>query len=191
VQINGSLAAALTSLTEALDDAGLDIADTLARVAGDARVAVASFLGLSLVMVDAGEPFELTVLDEAVAGGIRASLLFPLSAANLPSGASPSAIVLYAGTPGAFVDLAADLVWLTGWDSSAFILDRHLARPPADAGLVHLAARSTINQALGILIARGHNAAEASAALDGAAPASSTHRLAAARLVIASLDQSR
>jgi hypothetical protein len=187
VLINDSLAAALTSLTEALDDAGLDIADTLARVAGDARAAVDSYLGLSLVMIEGGEPLELTVLDEAGAGDIQASLLFPLAPPDAGVGRSRSAVVLYAATPGAFVDLAADLVWLTEWDPSAFVLDAHLVRPDAEAGIARLVARSTVNQALGILIARGHNADEALDALDRAAAGSGTDRLGAAREVIASL----
>ena len=39
------------------------------------------------------------------------------------------AIILYAGSPGTFVDLAADLAWLTARPLTDFVLDQHLTVP--------------------------------------------------------------
>ena len=54
--------------------------------------------------------------------------------------------------PGTFVDLAADLAWLTARPLSDLVLDRHLP-PPAERGAAtSLFEASVINQAIGALI---------------------------------------
>ncbi len=68
--ITPGLAAELGLLTQALDLPGTDMAETLRRLAADARTAVASYLGLSVAITAEPSPFEespfdLTVLDEA------------------------------------------------------------------------------------------------------------------------------
>ncbi len=193
MDIDGSLAAVLAALTRALDDPAVDIATTLTRVATDSRFAVSSFLGLSVVVQSSGEALELTALDPAIeSGDIKASLLMPLRAAPPdPSTAaeSVSALILYAGVPGAFVDLAADLAWVTGWHPAAFVMDGHLNRPEAEYGPNRLQVASTVNQAIGILIARGSTPEQAAAELDGSSDGDRLGRSAVAREIIASLDQ--
>jgi len=57
-------------------------------------------------------------------------------------------LVVYAGSPGTFVDLAADLAWLTARPLSDFFLDQHLPAPAGDAA-TNLFEVSVINQAIG------------------------------------------
>jgi hypothetical protein len=66
--------------------------------------------------------------------------------------------VLYAATRGAFVDLAADLSYALRIDPAKLILDSHPVENPDGNGngLAGLAAHVTINQAIGVLIGRGH-----------------------------------
>ena len=123
------MAAALAILTEALDEPGTDIAHSLHRLTLDAAAAVTSYLGLSVVVSHSDSPFTVTTLAEgAVAGDIRTSLHLRLPGIGAPEPAAV-AIILYAGSPGAFVDLAADLAWLTARPLSEFILDQHLTVP--------------------------------------------------------------
>jgi hypothetical protein len=66
-----------------------------------------------------------------------------------------SEVILYAGTPGAFVDLATDLSYALSARPDAVQLDQHLTLPDAAVGDTGLAAMSQHNQALGILLDRG------------------------------------
>ncbi len=119
------MAAALAILTEALDEPGTDIAHSLHRLTLDAAAAVTSYLGLSVVVSHSDSPFTVTALAEgALAGDIRTSLHLSLPGPNDPQNSPAVAIILYAGSPGAFVDLAADLAWLTARSLSEFILDQ-------------------------------------------------------------------
>jgi hypothetical protein len=80
--------------------------------------------------------------------------------------AAATRIVFYAGTPGAFVDLAADLAFaLRGANTSERADDSALAilldedPPPRTRGfsLAGLTEMSTIDRAVGVLIGRGHH----------------------------------
>jgi hypothetical protein len=94
---------------------------------------------------------------------------------------------LYAGSPGAFVDLAADLAWLTARPLSDFVLDQHLTIPtPSNTG-TQLHAASIINQAMGVLMGRGHTPEQAHRQLDSQAADAGTDRHAAAQLILAAL----
>ena len=63
-------------------------------------------------------------------------------------------LVLYAGSPGTFVDLAADLAWLTARPLSDFVLDQHVPAPAEKGTGTYLLEASVINQALGYSSAR-------------------------------------
>lgn len=70
-------------------------------------------------------------------------------------------VTLYAGDPGAFIDLVADLAWLTGRRLAEFVLDRHLAPPwPPEFGS-GVAVATLIDQAIGVLIGQGYTPARA------------------------------
>jgi hypothetical protein len=159
VEFTAALAADLATLTETLDDSDAVIAETLQELAADARLAVPSYLGLSVAITASGQQLSLTALDDRTKpGDILSSLLLPLPLAQPDgNGAEPIiALIMYAGSPGAFIDLAADLSRLTHRDLPEFVLDEHIALahdPDEPSGL---GAVSVVNQAIGVLIARGN-----------------------------------
>ncbi len=188
--ITPGLAAELNLLTQALDLPGTDVAETLTRLAADAHTAVDSYLGLSVLITAKRSPFDLTILNAgAHAADIRTSLLVPLSPATLdeaPATASV-ALVLYAATPGAFVDLAADLAWITGRAIADFRIDEHRRLPASYTNPTPLAAMSDINQALGVLIGRGLTPEQAERDLHARAVAAGVDLVGAATLILAGI----
>jgi hypothetical protein len=155
VKVTAALAADLGILTAALDEPGTDVADSLRQLAADATAAVPTFLGLSVTVAGSDPLFTFTVFVEgAGTGDIRTSLRLALSGVGdvrLPT----VVLVLYAGSPGTFVDLAADLAWLTVRPLSEFVLDQHLPGPAERCSATGLFEASVINQAVGALIAQG------------------------------------
>jgi hypothetical protein len=186
--IPAGLAAELDLLTQALDLPDADVAKTLTRLAADSQTAVDTYLGLSVIIIANRSRFDLTVLNGgAQADDIRTSLLIPLSAdvggQNPPTSVG---VVLYAAKPGAFMDLAADLSWITGRPLGDFRSDEHRALPLSDTP-THLSATSNINQALGVLIGQGCTPEQAERDLHARAVASGLDVLGAATLILASL----
>lgn len=178
----------LALLTQALDHPETDIVTTLHLLAAEARRAVPSYLGMSLTT--AGEaPFSFNALEEDPRPeDVRNSLLVPLGPGGpYDAAAAGSTLVLYAAQPGALVDLAADLSWLTGIALAKYSLDQHLstiARTP-DEGTVH--ATSTINQAIGVLIGRGYPPEQAHDKLASQAADVGTDRYTAAIHILRAL----
>jgi hypothetical protein len=120
---SAAIDAALTVLTEALDDADTDIAHSLALLIIDVAAAIPSYRGLSIAVPHSDPPLLVTTLAEgAVADDVHTSLRFTLPSGIDPPNTSEVVIMLYASAAGTFVDLAADLAWLTG-------------RPPSDLTL--------------------------------------------------------
>jgi hypothetical protein len=68
---------------------------------------------------------------------------------------------LYAGSPGTFVDLAADLAWLTARPLNDFVLDQHLPAPAERGAATSLFEALVINQAIGALIGQGYTPEQA------------------------------
>lgn len=82
------------------------------QLAKTVRVAVASSVGLSISTGTGRARLELTVLrDNTTTAAISASLMIKPPSAGMPP--TPTSFVFYATANGAFVDLAADVVWLT------------------------------------------------------------------------------
>ncbi len=188
--IPAGLAAELHLLTQALDLPGVDVAATLIRLAVDAQTAVASYLGLSVAITANRSEFDFTVLcDGAQPEDVQASLLIPLStvAADASKSSASVALILYAGRPGAFVDLAADLAFITERTLADFRLDEHLVLPATYSEPTALTAMSTINQALGVLIGRGSTPEQAERDLSKRATTAGIGLAAAASLVLASV----
>jgi hypothetical protein len=158
VDITAAVAADLTTLTDTLDDPDLDIADTLRQLATDTKRAVRSYLGLSVMITASGRQFTLTVLESGTEPeDIATSLRLPMPpSASDGSAASFAVLTLYAGHPGGFVDLAADLAWLTGRPLPEVVLDQHRTPPRAPDTPSGLATASLIDQAIGVLIAHGY-----------------------------------
>jgi hypothetical protein len=122
--------AALGILTEALDEPGTDVAHSLQQLALAVAAAIPTYHGLSVVVPHSDPPFTVTTLADAVkAGDIRTSLQVLLPTMGADHDAATVAVILYAAAPGTFVDLAADLAWLTGRPTSEVTLDGHLTVP--------------------------------------------------------------
>lgn len=138
------------------------LTDTLERT-------VPSFLGLQIVLVQHAQPVTLTAFGPtAQPDDVHASLRLPLSRLGVPDVNRAGALTLYAGTPGAFVDLAADLSYAleqprrtngepgTSSNLAAIRLDAPIRPTTTTSGLGGLAEWSTISRAIGMLIGEGH-----------------------------------
>jgi hypothetical protein len=152
MDISAALAADLTTLTRALDDPGIDLKTQLQQLTADVRHAVASYLGMRMTIAVDGTEVSFTV--HHATGSIAASLRLPLAAFSPTE--TGSNLVLYAATPGAFIDLAADLSYALGLPPAALPTDDDLTVPVSGSGITGLNSQSTINQALGVLIDLGH-----------------------------------
>ena len=187
MKISAALAADLGILTTALDEPAADVLQSLQRLGVDAQAAVPTFLGLSVTAAGSDPPFTFTIFEEDAADGVGASLSLTLPGVG-EGWASPSvALILYARTPGTFVDLAADLAWLTGRPPSDFALDQHLSVPAGSDAGTSLRAASVINQAIGVLIARGYTPRQAHSKLDTQADRARTDRDTAAQVILDTL----
>lgn len=144
-------------------------------------VAVPSFRGLQLTIVHTGQSVTLSHLLPAESdGALLTSLRVPLIAVD--AGYHPdSCVIFYAGTPGALVDMAADLAYVlktpihitknnhSGSDgdgrtepghlqgSPSLVLDADVPAPRFASGLFGLSELSAVNRALGVMIDQGHH----------------------------------
>ena len=157
-----AVAADLSILTAALDEPGTDIAHSLGQLAADAMAAIPTFLGLRVTVNGSDPPFTFTTFVEGVGtGDVRTSLRVALPGVG-DVGLLPAVVlVFYAGSPGTFVDLAADLAWLTARPLSGFLLDQHLPAPAERGAATSLFEASVINQAIGALIGQGYTPEQA------------------------------
>lgn len=187
MKISAALAADLGILTAALDEPAEDVLHSVHRLGVDAQAAVPSLLGLSVTAAGSDPPFTFTIFEEDAADGVGASLSLTLPGDG-EAWASPSVVlILYARTPGTFVDLAADLAWLTGRPPSDFALDQHLGAPAGSDAGTSLRAASVINQAIGVLIGRGYTPRQARSKLDTHADGAGTDRYATAQFILDTL----
>lgn len=183
MKFTASLAAELARLTVALDEPGSDIGQGLQQLAAAAGAAVSSYLGLSVIVARGDSSFTLALLEDGVtAGDVGTSIVLALPEPGEGQDMAAAAFILYARAPGAFVDLAADVAWLTGRPLTDFALDQHLTVPDA---ATPLAAASVINQAIGVLIGRGYTPQQAHRELDTQAARGATDRLTAAHVILA------
>jgi hypothetical protein len=186
--ITAATVAALTLLTEALDDTDADIGRSLQLVSLYAEAAVPSYRGLSIYVAQSNPPlYILAMTDRIVTGDARTSLQFTLSGRGEHGSLPPVSLILFADSAGAFVDLAADLAWLTARPLTDFALDQHLTIPAGSLTAGQLRADSAINQAIGVLIGRGYTPQQADWELDTQAGHAGTDRLVAARLILGRL----
>ena len=187
MKISAALAADLGILTAALDEPGADVLHSLHRLGVDAQAAVPTYLGLSVTVDGSDPPFTFTIFEEDAADGVGASLSLTLPGVGEGWAAPSVALVLYARTPGTFVDLAADLAWLTGRPPSDFALDQHLSAPAGSDAGTSLRAASVINQAIGVLIGRGYTTRQAHSKLDTQADGAGTDRYTTAQSILDTL----
>ena len=187
MNIPSSVAADLAMLTDALDSSSSDIAAMLSGLVFAATRSVPSLVGLSVLVGDPDARVEITTVeDRAHAAQIRTSLRFPLLDDERPE-ASAGVLLVYAAQPGALVDLAADLTWLTGRPLGDARLDEDLDGPAAHSPESSLSRLSTVNQAVGVLIGGGLTVQEALAELDARASATGLERHIVAAGILACL----
>ena len=126
---------------------------------------VLSYRGLQVTISSNGFPLVLTAFADRRDGQVATSLRVPLALLGLGFAAA-SRIVFYAGTPGAFVDLAADLAFaLRGANTSeraedsapAILLDEDPPPRTRVFSLSGLTELSTIDRAVGVMIVKGHH----------------------------------
>ncbi len=190
-EITPALAATLALLTAALDDPGVDVAASMAAFAAEAQAAIGSYLGFTVRIRAGAEAVTFTTLaDSEQTPAIRASLrmLLPDVASTGADDVGVGAtLILYAGRSGAFVDLAADLAWLTGRELTDFVLDQQLQLPAQPDCTLTLLTASLIDQAIGVLIGRGYTPDQAHRELDADAARAATGRAGAAARILAAL----
>lgn len=181
MHISAALAADLSALTVALDEPGVDLEQTLRRLTDNAQVAVPSFLGLSVEMTSDNRTVTIAATDGAPEPAPIASSL----GIGLPDGDARIMLVLYAATPGAFVDLAADLSWLVAGAGADFVLDADLGAMTTASGRNQLRDLSVTNQAIGLLIGQGRTPDEAADHLTAVAAETGVDRADVAARILA------
>jgi hypothetical protein len=187
--IAAALAADLGFLTAALDEPGTDVTNSLRRLMAAATAALPAFLGLSVTVAGGDPPFAFTTFVEGAGmGNVRTSLRLTLPGAGSAGVADAVIIVLYAASPGAFVDLAADLAWLTSRPLSDFALDQHLPAAAERGPVTSLSELSVINQAVGALIGQGHTPEQAERHLTAESVVAGISRHAVGMRILAALD---
>lgn len=176
-------AADLAMLSGAIPKPGDGLESVLTSFVDDLRRAVNSFLGLTMTLAVDGHEISFTLTEHETPAGT--SLHIPLRpVADLEGGSS---LLLYAATPGAFVDLAADIAWILQLDPSALVLDGHLAMPASSDSVVGLREHATINRAIGALIEGGYTPESAGVELRRRADLDGGDIPAAAQRVLAGL----
>jgi hypothetical protein len=184
VEITAALAADLATLSEALDETDADITEALRALVADVKLAVRSYLGLTVTSGDATFPLALTAMeDSALPVDVVSSLMMPLYD-DFDDASSRLVVILYAGRPGAFVDLAADLSWLTRRRLADFALDQHLNLPAEPATASDVRAASLVNQAIGVLLGHGFTPEQAAAEIDARAAAAGHSRSDTANIIL-------
>lgn len=188
MKIGAALAADLDILTAALDQPGADVLHTLHQLGVNARAAVPTYLGLRVTVDGSDPPFAFTILEgRAAADDVCSSLRLRLPGVGGGRSSLSVSLILYAATPGTFIDLTADLAWLTGRPPSDFVLDQHLPGPARPDAGTYLRTVSVINQAIGVLIGRGYTPEQADRELDTQGERSSTERHAIAQFILETL----
>jgi hypothetical protein len=147
-----ALTTGLGLLSSAHERPAGDLETQLQSFVVDLRAAVSSYVGLNMTIALDGHEISITRSDGTRAAATSLRIPTPSSLGGTPG----SALVLYAATPGAFIDLAAGLAWALGLDLSDLVLDEHLPAPVLAQSVIGLHGHAVINRAIGALIAHGH-----------------------------------
>ncbi|MGS0684003.1 hypothetical protein ACVBEQ_02405 [Nakamurella sp. GG22] len=94
----------LTALSDALDDPDVNLPAAVSVLAGHLRVAVPSFIGLTVMVHVADCPIVISGGDVGEAAAVHGSLL--LSLTPLGAATTTGSIAFYSGIPGVFLTLA-------------------------------------------------------------------------------------
>ncbi len=190
MRITAQIATQLAALNDTFDNSEIDIVRSLTRLADHVRLAVPSYLGLSVAIGNTDTHFDFDAMDDS--GDLNSiGSSFMITASDVLDRASkrtaisrPVEVVLYAASPGAFIDLAADLVWLTSQPTGAFVVDQHLGGPRS---MNTADSASVLNQAIGVLIGRGHTPQSAEQTIADQAASTGVKRHDAAVAILDSL----
>jgi hypothetical protein len=169
-------------LTASVGQDDRDLSDTLVALTTALRSTASSYCGFQLIIVENEWPVTLTAFDDGHDAPIGTSLRLPLGLVSR-SVDGESRVVFFAGTPGAFTDLAADLSHTLGGipvdgrsltannaDHHGILVDGHrrvieldVDLPPLSrvSGLTGLAELTALNRAIGILVDQGHDIEQA------------------------------
>jgi hypothetical protein len=152
-----TLIADLSYFRHALERSDIDLEAQLKALADTVRRTVDSYLGLRVTLIAEGHSFTVTAMQRLVhRGDIASSARLPLAA--LTGVEAGSMIVFFAGHAGAFRGLAADPRFALRMKPMprGIYLDDQLQGPRVISGMSGLSDVSQVNQAIGILLARGH-----------------------------------
>jgi len=171
----------LQDLTVSIGEDDQDLDDTLGALTAALRSTASSYCGFQLTIVENQCPVTLAVFTDGPDIPVGTSLRFPLKLVS-PVVDPESRAVIFAITPGAFTDLAADLSYALGGvpveqtpaaDSRdhrgthvdgqrrAIELDADLPLLSRKSGLAGLAELTVLNRAIGTLVDQGHDIEQA------------------------------
>jgi len=167
LEIPRSLLASLRDLARTAYDGGGDALDELLdALVHHLDTSIRSYRGLQLTVSRDGSPVVLTAFPDRRHGHLATSLRVPLALLDYDFDAA-SRIVFYAGVPGAFVDLAADLEFILQGGNIAVLaaesarpriqLDVDAAPPTRGFRLSGLAELTAIERAVGVLMGQGRS----------------------------------
>ena len=172
VDISAALTADIADLCRYIGLEPGAFAQPLQALSRDLALALGSYVGLQVSLLDRGHPIVLTsFLPGTTPADIATSLRLPLTVLQLDDVTvdDGSEIVLYASTPGAFVDLAADLSYAlhlpdpsmpadageVDGQAARIRLDGDLTPSSFESRLTGVGDVSTVNRAVGFLMAEG------------------------------------
>jgi hypothetical protein len=181
VDLPAALLAHVHDLTVSIGQDDQDLGDTVAALTTALRATATSYCGFQLTIVENQWPVTLTAFTDGHDLPVGTSLRLPLGLVSWVDG--ESRVVFFAGTPGAFTDLAADLSYALGGipveqrSSAANNADHRRTRvdgglkaiqldtdlPPLShvSGLTGLAELTVLNHAIGMLIQQGQDLEQA------------------------------
>jgi hypothetical protein len=202
VDLPSAVLAHVQDLAASIGQDDWDLNDTLTALTTALRSTATSYCGFQLTIVENQWPVTLTAFDDGHELPVGTSLRLPLGlVSRIVDG--ESRVVFFAGTPGAFTDLAADLSHALGGvpvdgrssttnnedhrgtrvDGHRRVIELDTELPPVSrvSGLTGLAELTMLNRAIGMLIEQGHDIEQAHQVLrrDAAAAGVEPHVYAA------------
>jgi hypothetical protein len=176
-----ALVAHVQDLTASIGQDDQDLDDALEALTAALHSTASSYCGFQLTMVENHWPITLTAFTDDHTVRVGTSLGLPLALISRVDG--DSRVVFFAGTPGAFTDLAADLSYALGGipvdqaspamdgvdqrgtrvDGQRSVIELDADLPPLSRAseLTGLAELTVLNRAIGMLVAQGHDIEQA------------------------------
>ena len=186
MDLPAALLAHLHDLTVSVGEDDQDLGDTLLALTTALHSTATSYCGFQLTIVEHDSPVTLTTFSDGHDVPLGTSLRLPLGLVSSTVDGE-SRVVFYAGVPGAFTDLAADLSHALGGvpvdqrssaaDSAdpgepgvdghrkVIMLDADLSPLSRASGLTGIAELTVLNRAIGMLVDQGHDIEQAHQAI--------------------------